>query len=198
MSLSPAMVILAAGRSRRMGSPKALLPLSGTTVIQHLVSVYSEHWPVWIAANPQVQDELELLALPVRFIRVENPLPGLFSSVKIVAQRLRGAVPAVFVTPVDCVLPDAHVPQLLAGVAARTAAPVLVPEYNGRPGHPVMLQAEVLEKLAEADPEARFDALLDQFSPVRVTVTESAVLMNLNTPEDYAGFLRHQPNPGQP
>src|SRR5437763_13333350 len=85
-------VILAAGRSSRMGRPKLLLPWGETSVLGHLV----EQWRmlraqqiavVCAAGDDGIQKELNRLMFPVECrIFNETPERGMFSSVQCAAQ----------------------------------------------------------------------------------------------------------------
>src|SRR5215470_6783259 len=88
---SLAVVILAAGRSRRMGRPKLLLSWAGTSVLGHLVKRWRQLGPAQLAVviargDALLAAELDRLELPGTD-RIENPSPdqGMFSSVQCAA-----------------------------------------------------------------------------------------------------------------
>jgi molybdenum cofactor cytidylyltransferase len=85
-------VILAAGRSARMGKPKLLLPWGTTSVLGHLI----EEWRalharqiavVCATGDPAIQAEMDRLGFPAQN-RIINPNPqrGMFSSIQCAAQ----------------------------------------------------------------------------------------------------------------
>src|ERR1700690_4241261 len=80
-------VILGAGASSRMGTPKLLLPWGGTTVIGHLLREWRELGAAQIGIvrggqDPPLTAELDRLGFPLAD-RIENPQPerGMFSSI---------------------------------------------------------------------------------------------------------------------
>ncbi len=90
--LSLGVVILAAGRSTRMGRPKLLLPWGGSSVLGHLIrqwrSLGARQIAVICAAGDQaIQGELDRLEFSNES-RVINPAPdrGMFSSIQCAAQ----------------------------------------------------------------------------------------------------------------
>ncbi len=93
-------IILAAGRSSRMGRPKMLLPWGRTTVLGHLLALWSRlgaHQVAVVCASADAAIDTELNRL--RFSnknRITNPDPGqgMFSSVQCAA-RWRGWNPGL-------------------------------------------------------------------------------------------------------
>ena len=86
-----AAVILAAGRSSRMGQPKLLLPWGDTTVLGHLLATWNALGAAQIAVvcapdNREIDTELDRLGF-ARDARISNPQParGMFSSIQCAA-----------------------------------------------------------------------------------------------------------------
>src|SRR6185436_15405274 len=83
-------VILAAGRSARMGRPKMLLPWGVTSVLGHLIEQWrrlgAEQIGIVCAANSGLENELERLGISTE-ARIINPEPerGMFSSLQCAA-----------------------------------------------------------------------------------------------------------------
>lgn len=188
----PEAVVLAAGRSSRMGEPKGLVLVSGrpwllvqldalepqvsrvTVVLGHDAEVYRRALPE-LAARVQV---------------VVNPDPdrGPFSSLQCGLRQ--GAAPGTptFVLPVDVPAPLAPVWAALEdGLSTDREAPVdaAVPVYEGRGGHPVLLSAAFVARLVAADPMSRLDVELSQSRVARIPVDDPLVRLNLNAPEDW-------------
>src|SRR4051794_27970695 len=85
-------VILAAGRSRRMGKPKLLLPWRGTSVLGHLITQWQRLELGQIAVvcgadDALVHGELDCLGFP-QTQRILNPDPdrGMFSTIQCAAK----------------------------------------------------------------------------------------------------------------
>lgn len=149
-------VILAAGRSARMGKPKLLLPWGKTSVLGHLI----EEWralrakQVAVVCAPgdrAIQAEMDRLGLPARNrITNLNPQRGMFSSIQCAAQ-WPGWQPAL--THWAIVLGDQpHLRrQTLRQVLRFSAAhptKVCQPARRGHGRHPVLLPGLVFQQLA--------------------------------------------------
>lgn len=171
-----------------MGRPKALLGYRGRTILEHQVTLYSLFGPVWVAVNQDIAPEVQLLGIPAPVFVMENPAPGLFSTVQPCLKRLSGQVERLFVSPVDCLLPDGRVPAFLLAEDG-VSLPVLVPVHGARRGHPVLLSARALVDVVKSAPEARFDQVLELVGIAEVPVAEPRILLNINTPDDYTRFL---------
>src|SRR5438105_331727 len=90
--VSLGVIILAAGRSSRMGRPKLLLPWGNTSVLGHLLNCWTQLPATQIAvicapSDDAIQAELNRLAFPLER-RVFNPEPerGMFSSIQCAAR----------------------------------------------------------------------------------------------------------------
>lgn len=183
-------VVLAGGRSRRMGTDKARLPFGGTTLLQHVVGrVAAACNPVYVvAADPEVYPEVEVPVLADR-VPGRGPLEGL-------AVGLRHA-PTGCAAVVACDLPFLR-PELLRGLASRLAGADAVVPYVDRP-QPLcaVYRREVFPLAAALAEEA--SSLRELLRRLRVRFLgpdtlrawdpELASFRNLNTPEDYARAL---------
>ncbi len=176
-------VILAAGHSTRMGSPKALTMIAGTTALARLVRACEAAGlgrPIVVVGRDADLIRGRHLGLDVEYVVNPDPDAGRTGSLK------RGLAPvsggAVLVAPIDHPLVAS---ATLSRIAAEDAA-VVVPTFRGRGGHPILLAGDALaEVLALAD-----DAPLRQVVArvpervVRVAIEDEGVLLNLDTPAD--------------
>lgn len=195
-------ILLAAGRSSRMGTPKLLLAHpSGTTWGRHLVSLFAEFGPVVVVTNPEVAPLWQSLA-PEGTSLLVNPAPelGLFSSVRLALEKWplqkapSGTFPQVplFLHPVDC--PLTNTSPLLALIEALheddTASGWFSPVYQGQRGHPSLLTAHTARQLLGHPPTAVLRDLLAAHPCAQVPVQSPEVLWNLNTPHDLERLWR--------
>jgi molybdenum cofactor cytidylyltransferase len=195
-------IILAAGRSLRMGRSKALLPCgdSGDTFVRRLAAALCEGGveEALVIGRPD-DDELraEVEALAVRARYVENPKAdeGQLSSVLAgLAAADRPGVRAILVTPVDApMIAPATVAALIAAFRS-SAAPILRAVHLGRHGHPVIFSREVFGDLRHADPALGARAVLRAHAPrvVDVEVADPGVLGDIDTPADYDALRRRE------
>ena len=145
-----AAVVLAAGGSRRMGVPKALLDWGGVPLVAAHVRALGPWASEVVVVTGADAAAVAAAASPARAVRneawdVTHPI----DSLRCALRTLAGAGRAL-VTPVD--VPPAAESVLRALASASGAA---VPTFAGRDGHPVALddtlRAEILAGAGEAD-----------------------------------------------
>jgi CTP:molybdopterin cytidylyltransferase MocA len=204
------LIVLAGGRSSRMGEPKGLLAFGGrpwlelqlgafaraggsraTLVFGHDVERY-EAALGW--ATRAIEGEVALGSLAVSAVVNPEPERGSFSSLlcgvrALVAHHSERA----FLLPVDVPAPSRNVWIALAEQLG-DAVFAAVPTFEGRGGHPVLLAGTFLARLLDVplDAEhARLDHQLRALAPhelARVAVNDPRVVMNINTPADVAAL----------
>ncbi len=198
---------MAAGESSRMGSDKALLPwppvakgmpFSGETFLSAAIrSLSSTDQVVVVVGNNE--RELAPVVYAAGGSLVQNPAPegGQFSSLRVGLQAVMDlGRDAAMITLVD--RPPASAAALAKLRAAFEAAPseiwAVVPEYDGRHGHPFLAGREMIEVFlkAPATATARDVEHQHQQHVQYVAVDDPHVAMNVNTPEDYAALLNPQ------
>jgi molybdenum cofactor cytidylyltransferase len=188
--VSYAGVILAAGESRRMGSPKALLELDGETFLDRLIRCFSLHCsPVIVVLG----HEPEVIRAGVRAagnaVFVLNPdyQRGQFSSLQCGLRAAPAKADGVVFTPVDH--PNVEPETVARLIEAR--APVAIPQYLGRHGHPVLIsRALVAEFLAmPADAEARTVIQRHAHETRYIDVADAGILDDIDDPEAYHRLL---------
>src|SRR6266480_7306070 len=153
--MSLAGVVLAAGRSSRMGSPKALLDFLGlpfaVRILQALEALEVKTRVIVLGPDaPRIQPVLADHDCMI----VENPEPetGPIASLRTALRALQPVQPsAVLVWPVD--LPHVRVATVerVLETQRRTGAPLVVPTFAERRGHPVLWGAATFEELLTSD-----------------------------------------------
>jgi molybdenum cofactor cytidylyltransferase len=196
--LSACGVILAAGRSRRMGAQKLSLPWppgGSSTVVASCFDVLSP-WCGRMILVIGVGDAAEVVrsALgPARVAAAEfvesDPDAAMFESVR------RGLAAArtlplrhVLLCPGDHVgAATAPIPTLLHA-ARHSSGRAVIPEYAGRGGHPAVIPAELIERIlgwSGVDGLAGFWRSAPELV-LRIPVDDPLLLRDLDTPEQYA------------
>lgn len=189
--MTVAAIVLAAGASRRMGSPKPLLPWGGTTLLrweldQLLLSCVDEIVVVTGSHADEVRRSLDdgsrYCVFNARWAQ------GRATSLARGATELlapdREPPEAVVVVNVD--QPTRHdIVDRLVEELRSSGAEVVQPSYGGKGGHPVVLAGSLLGELAEVN-EATLGlrAVLDRHPPRTVAMDgEPVVRLDLDTPE---------------
>jgi molybdenum cofactor cytidylyltransferase len=182
-----AALILAAGASSRMGTPKALLPWGETTLLQHALTQARAAGvdDIVVVLGPSTQELQKELAAKVAF----NPEPetGRSASIRLGAALLSAEVGAILIQSVD----QPSVPEVLTALfeAILQGGMVAVPTYQGRRGHPICVNGQLLTQLRELTEEGeglRSIVRRHREQLVEVPVTSESVVWNLNDPAAYA------------
>jgi CTP:molybdopterin cytidylyltransferase MocA len=184
-------VILAAGASERMGTPKALLAWGGTTLLDNAVerarAAGVQHIVVVLGpATRHLDRQLATDGVDVAF----NPEPsaGRSASIRLGSNELPDEIDAVLVQSVDqpC---ESSVLTSLFGELDSSNADVAIPIYKGRRGHPACFARRLLPELRAVDEEAEgLRSVVRRHAErlIEVPVESESVVWNLNDPAAYA------------
>jgi len=198
---SLAAVILAAGDSTRMGTPKALLPWGKETVISHLLKLWQrlgadEVVVVTRANDDALRQELERIRLPQTQLANPNPGEGMFSSIQYAARRTGwrpGLTHWAIILGDQPHLPAATLSQLLVAAACHPAD-ICQPAYAGRGRHPVILPGSAFSALRSASHQTLKQFLSLGVWPIRlVEINDEALALDLDNPQDYKTILAKFP-----
>ncbi len=193
-----ATVILAAGRSSRMGRPKLLLPWGNTTILGHLITQWTHLAAAQIAVVAQPADaplhaELDRLQFPAAN-RIPNPNPdlGMFSSIQCAA-RWAGWLPEINSVALSLGdqphLSPATLEELLT-VARRHPGKICQPARAGHGRHPVLLPCSVFRELASSNAGTLKQFLAAQSTPLELLeISDPALDFDIDRPEDYQRVL---------
>ena len=188
-----AAIILAAGESTRMGRPKALLPWGGTTLIDWQVRQMSlaDVDDVVVVLGHEAEVTGPAVTERCRVVVNEAYQEGRASSLRLGAATLTDATEAILVLGVDQPRPD-WISARLIDTWRRTAAAIVVPSFEGRRGHPVLVDASLVGELRSVrDDTLGLRAVLDRHEQrtVLVPIDSLAVNVDLNTLAEYESAL---------
>ncbi|HKV53596.1 MAG TPA: nucleotidyltransferase family protein [Candidatus Binataceae bacterium] len=184
-----AVAILAAGESRRMGKPKALLPFHGLTFVEHLVEVtrHARIGAMRIVLGAHAEDIRARLGVAADSLVInENWEQGQLSSIQCAIRSLPpDATEGLLLCPVDHPLVSANLIAQLIKEFDSTGKAIVLPTHNGKRGHPVIFRATLYGDLLAASPEvgAREVVWSHSSGVAEVSTDEEGVVLNLNDPE---------------
>jgi molybdenum cofactor cytidylyltransferase len=183
-------IILAAGASQRMGTPKALLDYHGETFVARLVRVLSASCGSVIVVLGHHADAIRP-NVPNRARVVVNPDPGRgqLSSLQTALVEMPATAGGFAFIPVDCpAVAEATVAQLAQAFAARDPSTLFViPRKAGKRGHPVFATRAIAEELLALPPTAEAREIVHRYIPRTqyVDVEDDGIFTDIDTPEDY-------------
>ena len=191
-------IVLAAGKSSRMGRPKAALPLQGgdtfiTRIVRTFKAALVDDVVVVVGHDAQaVVDAFAASDLEARF--VENPdyeqgqLSSLLAGLRVID---RPGVVAALVTLVDVPLVSVATVRAVVDRYHSTHARVVRPVRDTQHGHPVLLDRSLFDALRRADPSEGAKGVIraNVSAAGDVAVDDDGAFADADTPEDYERLL---------
>ena len=187
-------IVLAAGKSTRMGRQKALLPLgAGQTFLTRIVSTFREAGieDVVVVVGHEARaviDWFDASPASARFVVNHDYETGQLSSL-LAGLRVvdRPGVIAALVTLVDAPLVLASTVGAVVDRYRRTHAAIVRPVHGGRHGHPVLIDRTLFDALRAADPvQGAKPIIRAHASPAGdVEVEDEGAFIDIDTPGDY-------------
>lgn len=191
-----ACIVLAAGRSTRMGANKLLADLGGRPLLRHAVeaALASRARPVLVVTGHQADEVRTALAgLDVAFVANPDFALGLASSLKAGLRAVPTECAGALVLLGDMPrITAAHLDALMAVFASGAAPGIVVPVHQGQRGNPVLWPADLFGEMLALDGDAGARGLMGTHaSRVReIDLGTDAVLMDVDTPEALARLAR--------
>ena len=192
-------VILAAGDSIRMGSPKALLLTpQGVPFVVAIADTFAaagieNTFVVTGRDHDRIVDALASARRAPTVVRNPDPSRGQLSSLLAAMDAAVAAdTEALVVTLVDVPLLTAETVRRVVGEWRRTRAPIVRPAIGDRHGHPVVFDKRVFDELRRAplDLGAKVVVRAHAAALVNVDVTDEGCLVDVDTPRDYEALRR--------
>lgn len=193
-------IILAAGQSKRMGTPKLLLPWKDATVLDSVIrcALVAGLSPILVVcgADP-VEIHTRVASYAGRVTEVHNPeyeRHEMFYSLKLGIRALENRCDAAILFLGD----QPHVdPQVVTQIVQRfedQEAAFIIPSYQMRRGHPMLIHADLFHSLLEFPDTGTLKEFLSQ-SPKKIayiSVDSSSVLEDMDSPADYERIKKNQ------
>ena len=206
MDESPVLILLAGGKSTRMGSPKGLLNFNGTLWILEQISRYKHVKEPKVYIGLGFDNRLYFEAIPwftkalddfylfdgieVKVVINNQPEFGAFSTLQAVLKKVEINT-TVLIQPIDVPILNS---QSLASIINRDKD-IVIPKCDTKNGHPVKLKSEFWNRLISLDKSsknARLDLQIKSTNTSSVTYTkviDTSIYQNINTKVDWNSFL---------
>jgi molybdenum cofactor cytidylyltransferase len=184
-------LILAAGESSRIGRPKALLKIGKETFAERITNVLHSAGieKITLVAGPHYEEIRKNLDEVTVVFNAQYTF-GQFSSLQAGLRQISAKPESVIVWPVD--LPLVRTDTVAALIKSAQNNPITVPVYHGKKGHPVVYSAETIKKILSMEPTHTGKDLFEYFKD-RITlidVEDAAVLIDIDTSEDYERYIK--------
>ena len=190
-----AAVVLAAGRSSRMGGPNKLLAEIGGRPLLRIVveaALASRARPVVVVTGHERERvEATLARLPVTFVHNPNYPEGLGTSLKAGIAGLPAEVDGSVICLGDMPQVDAAlIDHLIDAIDPDKGALVAVPTLNGKRGNPVVWSRRFFPDLMAVEGDVGARHLIGRYGEavVEVPVSDTAVLADIDTPQALAAL----------
>ena len=192
-------VILAAGESARMGTPKQLLSVDGQPLVVRVVdaALASSAWPVVVVLGAHAEKIRPLFARRPVLI-ADNPAwsEGMAASIRAgvtILRQFSRQLDAALVALCDQPAFSADVIAQLVAAQRTTGRSIVAARYSGRQGAPALFLREHFDTLTHLTGEEGARLLLNG-SPDRVAPVDlPALALDLDTPADYAALSKNSP-----
>ena len=188
-------IILAAGASTRMGTPKQLLWLDGRTLLRRTVDAVlaSPAWPVVVVLGAHLDAiRPEVARLPVLIVENAAWEEGLASSIRAGARVLES-----FSLSLDAALlvlcdqpnlsPDAI--NRLAAVPVNSGKTIVAARYGDHSGPPALFTRRHFQELMELRGPGGARPMLARHADLVAMIDLPELAADLDTPADYQAFL---------
>jgi molybdenum cofactor cytidylyltransferase len=200
-------LVLAAGRSSRMGRAKALLPIGSDTFLTRIVRTFLDAGvdDVVVVVGHDAEAivrEFSKSGLPARFVLNREYDRGQLSSLLAGLSVIdRPGVTAVLVTLVDVPLVSAETVRTVIEHYRQTHATIVRPTSGARHGHPLLLDRSIFDELRAADVEAGAKPIVRAHASPQgdIAIADEGAFTDIDTDEEYrrSGLsdpTNHHPN----
>lgn len=199
-------VLLAGGKSERMGVDKGLLKFKHTFWILEQLNRISKtkikmvhiglgfNYLNYFKAIPwfktALTNEVDYHGLKIKTMINPTPELGSFSTLNTVLNQLK-TTSDILINPID--VPVLNLTELNKMMMAKNS--VVIPNFEGKRGHPIKIDAEYWQYLRTiniTDKDARLDFQLKKIDPVKISqveVKDKFVIKNINTKAAWFNFL---------
>ena len=185
-------ILLAAGRSRRMGAFKPLLPFGNQTVIESCID-YLRRGGVETIVVVMGHSTPELLKrvgeLGVESVLNTDPNSEMTASIAAGITKIPSPTGATLITPADLpAVPPAVVSQLIA--EWQKGAKLIIPTWQNRGGHPVLVDLSFRSELQNLDPNLGLKSLFNTHpnEVTRLPVDSPFIARDMDTWDDYVAL----------
>jgi molybdenum cofactor cytidylyltransferase len=183
-------IILAAGKSIRMGQPKMLMPWGNTTVLGKVVETLRTAGieEITLVTNSTIAPQITNYKLPMML----NDSSEMLKSIQLGLQAQKPSVEAALICLGDQPQVEEKSVRSVCDGFQQTQSTIVVPSYQMRRGHPWLIARELWDEVLQMrTPESMRDFLNKHDNDIFYVVSDSpSTLQDIDTPADY---LKYKP-----
>jgi molybdenum cofactor cytidylyltransferase len=195
-------VVLAAGESRRMGRLKALLPFGTCTVIEQVVRALRQGGldRISVVLGHRAEEIAAVLhPLPVHILYNAMYQQGMTTSVQVALREIVPVPDAYLLALVDQPHISPGPAQLLVQAFIHARKGIIIPTYQGKRGHPILLASRYREAVLALGPDQGLNVVTRGHpdDTLEVPVANDDILRDMDYPAEYEAELQrwHQRSP---
>jgi molybdenum cofactor cytidylyltransferase len=189
-------ILLSAGSSERFGSPKALAPLYGATVIEHIQkTLLQSHCDEIIIVLGDHEQRIRPSIFNHKRIRVvynKHYNFGQTSSVQAGWREEGNASEGVLFLPVDCPLVQASSIDMIIDHFKKTGPDILIPTCQNKKGHPPIFNQRLRAKTLDLSLGQGLNSLFAQHPPQTIEINDPGIVKSFNTPKEFEAIMADQ------
>jgi len=183
-------VILAAGESKRMGSPKMLLPFNGSTMIECVITnvTKSDVDKIIVVLGAAKEALIQLTGKwHIEYCYNENYKEGMLSSVQCGFKNLPSGCKASLVFQGDQPLITSDTINTVINAYLSSEKGIVVPVYKNKRGHPILIDMKYRDDIDNLSPDKglRYLAYMFPADVLEVETDESGILRDFDTYNQY-------------
>jgi molybdenum cofactor cytidylyltransferase len=185
------LIILAAGASTRMGTPKQLLAYRGCTLIRHMaeVAIASICQPIAIVLGANAEQiKPEISQLPIPIVENQQWAEGMSTSIRVGLEALLAVNPnleAVAIALCDQPFVSPQTLNQLVEAYHLTGKPIIASEYSGTLGVPALFSRTLFSELMNLKNTEGAKKLIKKHIHEVFSIPFSEGAIDIDTPNDY-------------
>ena len=185
-------IILAAGRSTRMGKQKMLMPWGETTVVEKVIQTIQSSGvdKIVLVTNPEIASQITSPGLHI----VLNPDPEgeMLTSIQLGLQAQKIPAQAALICLGDQPQIEEGSVRSVCEAFQKNRSKLVVPSYQMRRGHPWLVEKSLWEEILSMQGGSMREFLDRYANEIEyVNLSTPTILQDLDTPEDY---LKYKPS----
>jgi molybdenum cofactor cytidylyltransferase len=187
-------IILAAGESKRMGKPKQLMPLGGSTILEQTIDnlLNSEVNEVIVVIGNRAEEMNKLIAnMPVRVALNPAYHEGMSTSIIAGLNLIDNRAQAIMLALADQPFIDSQTINRLIDEFSTNNKGIAIPVYHGKRGHPVIFAIKYKEQLLRLKGDIGGRQIVKGYPDdiLEVAVDSENIITDVDTINDYQSYI---------